>query len=134
MMYVFTITTPASTPPTAKLKTILPLTRGKITQMSIQYPSGLQGFAHLVITRGLNQLFPTNPDGDFATSNETISWPEEYLLDVDPVQLEAYSWNLDDTFDHTITVRIVLQPITPTATLWEEVKALFTGTPGVSGG
>jgi len=130
MMYVFPITTPAATPPTAKLKTILPLACGKITRIDIQFPSGLQGYAHLALNRGLHQLFPSNQAGDFASSQETIWWNENYDIDQAPFQLEAFTWNLDNTYPHTITVRIVLEPITITTDLTAELAALLAQTGG----
>jgi hypothetical protein len=130
MMYVFPITTPPSTPATAKLKTILPLARGKITRVDVQFPSGLQGYAHLAINRGLYQLFPSNADGDFASSQETIWWPENYDIDQGPYQLEAYSWNLDNTYQHTITVRIVMEPLSSTPSITEELAKLLGPTGG----
>jgi hypothetical protein len=130
MMYVFPITTPALTLPTAKQKTVLPLARGKITRVDIQFPSGLQGYAHLALNRGLYQIFPSNPEGDFASSQETIWWNENYDLDQGPYQLECYTWNIDNTYPHTITVRLVLEPITPQTSLWEEIKTLLGGTGG----
>jgi hypothetical protein len=132
--FVYPITTPHSTSYANRQKTVLPLARGKITRMDLQFPPGLQALAHIVLTRGLHQFFPTNPEGDYASSAETIWWPESEELDQPPFSLEAYTWNLDDTFPHTITVRITLEPIAPTSTIWEEVKQLFATSPGVASG
>lgn len=125
MFYVFPITIPANTPETAKLKTILALTAGKITRVHIEFPAGHCGLTHLRLNRGLNQVWPTNPEAAFSSSNETIPWAESYLLDQPPLQFEAYTWNEDDTYDHTITVRIELEALPVTKSLVEEVKALF---------
>ena len=125
MHYVYAITTPASTTFANRQKTILALSRGRITRVDVQFPSGLQGLAYLVINRGLNQLFPTNPDGYYASSAETIWWPEDYDLSTDPFQLEAYTWNLDVVYQHTITVRVTLEPVTPGASLWETARQIL---------
>jgi hypothetical protein len=130
--FVFGITTPASTSYASRKKTVLPMARGKITRLDLQFPPGVQALAHIVLTRGLHQLFPTNPEGDYASSAETIWWPENEDLAQPPFQLEAYTWNLDTTYPHTITVRITLEPITPATTLWEEVKQLFAAQPEVT--
>lgn len=125
MIYVHAITTPANTPASAKLKTILPMARGRISEVSLQFPSGARGVHHLQINRGLHQLWPLNPDGDFATSNETPHWFEEYDFDEPPWQLEAYSWNLSQVYDHTVSIRIVTLPLEAKTDLATEVAALL---------
>jgi hypothetical protein len=109
MIFVFPITTPPNTPATAPLVTTMNLTAGTITKMDIQYPLGVSGLAHIQISYGLNQIFPNNPDGSFATSNETITWEEDFDLTGPPYSLFATTWNLDPNWPHTITVRIVMQ-------------------------
>ena len=126
MIYVYSITTPANTLASAKLKTVLPLPISKISEVSLQFPSGAVGYHHVQINRGLHQLWPLNPDGDFATSGETVHWFEDYDLDQPPLQLEAYTWNLDTTYDHTVTIRIVTTPISGRVDLAAEVAQLVT--------
>ena len=125
MFYVFPITIPANTPDTAKLKTILPVTAGTVKRVMVEFPAGHVGLTHLHINRGLAQVWPTNPDASFKSSNETIEWAEEYVLDTPPYQLEAYAWNEDDTYDHTITVRLELAALVVVKSLVGEIKSLF---------
>jgi hypothetical protein len=125
VIYVFPLTLPANTPEAAKLKTVLPLTAGKVTRVMVEFPAGHVGLTHLHINRGLFQVWPVNPDASFKSSNETIIWEEEYDLDTPPYQFEAYAWNEDDTYEHTITVRIALEALEVQRSLVEEVKALL---------
>ncbi len=125
MFYVFPITTLANTPEASKLKTILQLTRGKITQIQVHFPSGHLGLTHIGINRGLHQFYPTNPEATFSSSGEAIVFAEDYDLSTPPLQLEAYTWNLDDTYPHTITVRIKVEPLAEAKSLVDEVKALL---------
>lgn len=125
MIYVFPITTPPSTPEASKLKTILTLTRARITGMQVHFPSGHLGLTHIGINRGLHQFFPANPEASFSSSGEAIVWKEDVLLDTPPYQLEGYTWNLDDTYDHTITVRVQLETLEEEKSLVDEVKALL---------
>ena len=124
MFYVFPLTIPANTLVTAKQKTSLKLTTGKITRVMVEFPAGHVGLTHLHLNRGLYQVWPANPDANFKSSNETIIWEEVYELAA-PAEFEAYAWNEDDTYEHTITVRIELQPRAETLNLWEEVKELL---------
>lgn len=134
MFFTFPITIFANTPSTAKLKTILPLTRGIITRINVEFPAGHVGLTHIGINRGLNQVWPTNPDATLKSSNETIVWEEDYSLDLEPFQLEAYAWNEDDTYDHTITVRIELKSIPVQGSILDEIKALLGMTPTTAEG
>jgi hypothetical protein len=130
VIFIFPITTPASTPATAKLSTTLPLTAGKITGVGIQFPPGLCGFAHIAINQGLHQLYPANAEAAFATSEETINFAEDLDLEASECALTAYTWNEDNTYAHTITVRITLMPAAVEASWWEQAKELL----GMQGG
>ena len=125
MIYVFPLLIPANTPETAKQRTVLALARGRITRVMIEFPAGHVGLTHLYIRRGLHQVWPANPEVNFKSSNETILWDEDYSLETAPHQLDAYAWNEDDTYEHTITVRIVLEPAKAQVSLMDELRALF---------
>jgi hypothetical protein len=127
VFYVFPITTPANTLESAKQKTTLKLTSGRITQVQVQFPSGHIGLTHISLNVGLYQLYPANPEAQFSSSGETICFVEDITLASPPYEMEAYTWNEDDTYEHTITVRIHIEPATATRTLAEEVAALLAG-------
>ena len=134
MIYVFPLLLPANTAETAKQKTVLALARGRITRVMIEFPAGHVGLTHLYIRRGLHQVWPANPEVNFKSSNETILWDEDYSLETAPHQLDAYAWNEDDTYEHTITVRIVLEPAKAQVSLIDELRALFTPQEATQGG
>jgi hypothetical protein len=125
MIFVFPITTVANTLEASKQKTILQLPRGHITGMQVHFPSGHIGLTHIQLARGLHQLFPTNPEANFSSSGEAIVWKEDIKLDTPPYQLEAYTWNLDDTYDHTITVRVEMELLSGEISSIEELVALL---------
>jgi len=80
MIYRFAITTPEKTYETAKKETVFKLARGVIYKIEFDFPPGPQGTLHLAIRRELHQIWPTNPDGDFAADDRLISFPEYYEL------------------------------------------------------
>ena len=125
MIYVFPLLIPANTLETAKQRTVLALARGRITRVMIEFPAGHVGLTHLYIRRGLFQVWPANPEVNFKSSNETILWDDDYDLTAAPFELVAYAWNEDDTYEHTITVRIVIEAPAVERSLVEEVKALL---------
>ena len=134
MIYVFPLLIPANTPETAKQRTVLALARGRITRVMIEFPAGHVGLTHLYIRRGLHQVWPANPEVNFKSSNETILWDEDYSLETAPHQLDAYAWNEDDTYEHTITVRIVLEPAQATVSLIDQLRDLFAPHEATQGG
>lgn len=111
MIYSFSITTPANTAKANKQRTDLKITKGTINQVDIVFPSGPAALLHVVINRGLHQAWPSNPDEDFASDNDTISLSESYDILAAPYILKAFTWNLDDTWEHGIIIRIGLDEI-----------------------
>lgn len=108
MIYRFGITTPANTLESSKQKTILKLARGVIHQLDIIFPPGPIGLLHLHINRGLHQVWPSNASDNFAIDNNVISFREHYELVQEPLELEAYTWNADDTYEHSLVIRVGL--------------------------
>lgn len=106
MIYRFGISTPANTGASAKKRTNLKITAGVIHQLDLIFPPGPQGLLHVQINRGLNQVWPSNPEGSFAADNNMISFRERYEIMTEPYELEAYTWNEDDTYAHGVIIRI----------------------------
>ena len=92
-------------------KTTLKLTHGIIHKVDIVFPPGPQGLFLLFIFDNTHQVFPTNPGGYFSGDDEIISWREHLPLLYDPFELYAYYYNFDDTFAHTVTLRIGILPV-----------------------
>jgi len=112
MIFETHLKTPANTSQFSPLITVIPIISGTITEMSIQFPPGVNALAHLKLLWGLYQLFPSNEQGNFSTGGETITWKESIIIPTEPLQLTAITWNEDTVYDHTITVRIVMTPAT----------------------
>ncbi len=134
MIFVYPVLVPANTPEYAPVVQQLGLAAGTISLVMLQFPSGVNALAHITLSNGLHQLFPTNQDGDFATGAETIVWDESEDLTQPPFGLTAIAWNEDTVYDHTITVRIVMQPLQEVIdTTGEIAKLLSQGSPGSEG-
>ncbi len=108
MYYDFNIIIPASTPKDTPIKETCKLTYGIVRHVAIAFPPGPKGLTHLVIRRYEHQVWPTNPDGNFAWDNYTIEFSEEFDLTTRPHTLTLVGWNEDDTHKHTVTVRFEL--------------------------
>ena len=128
MFYDFSFTIPANTLKTSPREQEIYLPPGVIHRIEIGFPSGCAGLVHNTMRHGLNQLWPTNADGDFNTDNYTIPINEHYKITTEPFILTLVGWNLDDTFDHTLEVRIGILPeevLAPEETFIQAFKKLL---------
>jgi len=117
MIYVSRISTPANTTEASPKETVLEVDPGIIHLLEISFPPGAAGLLHLQIFRELHQVWPSNPDADFAWDDVDSSWPEWYEIEVQPLRLLLRTWNEDDTYAHEVVVRFGLLPravLTPT--------------------
>ena len=125
MLYTFPIVIPANTPEPTVPTRLMPMTLGTITRVLVDFPAGHIGLTHVRIRRGLYQVWPANPEAYFTGSNQTLEWLEAYKLDTPPFQLEAFAWNLDDTYQHTITIHFELETPAVEQSLLSSVKQLL---------
>ena len=109
MFYSVDLAIPANTLVTAPVSLRVPLPPGTVRQVDVMVPRGHAGLSHLQIFRGANQVWPTNPDGNFNGDDVVITWQEDYDLDDAPFEFVLRAWNEDDTFAHTLTVRFAMQ-------------------------
>lgn len=106
MIYSFAISTDANTAKADEKITKLKLTAGIIHQLDIVFPAGCAGLAYIALFHGLHQVWPTNPDEYFHTDGETLSFKEFFQLPTEPYVIEAKTYNLDDTYNHAIIIRL----------------------------
>jgi len=111
MTFHFQITTPANTLESSKLKTTLKVAKGILHHYSILFPPGPYALLHFHINDAIHQLIPYNTGESLASDNETIEFREFLPILEAPFELQAYTWNLDDTYDHTLYIRLGILPI-----------------------
>jgi len=111
----------------------LQLARGIIHKVEVIFPPGCHHQVFVVIRRGLNQVFPTNPDGQFKGNAFPISYPVWYPMEDGPFLLKAYGWAPLTTFAHTVTIRLgilpraVLMPPSETVGVVNKIRDLLFG-------
>ena len=128
MFYDFSFTIPANTPEVSPLLQDVKLTHGIIHRVEISFPAGPRHMVHLAIRRGLNQLWPTNPDGSFNADNYTIIINEYYPLQTEPYILTLVGWSPGTTYNHTIQGRFGILPaevLMPEETFIQAFKKLL---------
>ena len=110
MIYSFAISTPANTAKADRQSTNLKLTQGVIHQVDFVFPTGCAGLLYAAVNYGLHQVWPTNPDEYFHTDGETISFREHYELVFVPFIMSVSTYNLDDTYAHSVIIRLGILP------------------------
>lgn len=110
MYYEFRLTTAPNTAAAAPLETLLQLDAGVITAVELLFPPGCVGLVHLTINDELHQVWPANADADIAGDTFPIRWDDAFELRDPPYTLRADTWSDDDSYPHTVTVRIELVP------------------------
>jgi len=108
MIYIANITTPKNTPVTSLKKTSLNVTKGLVYRVEFYFPSGLAALAGVAVFDGLFQVWPSTAGQFFVSDNETIGFDDLYLKEAAPYKLQIYTYNVDDTYNHVIGVRVGL--------------------------
>ena len=111
MVYAFSISTPANTAVTSKLRSVLRLELGVITSLEINFPPGSSGLLSVQILRENSQIFPKSI-GDFHGDDRTFRFTRlAFPVLFDPFELYSHTWNTDDTFAHVADIYIVIEPV-----------------------
>jgi len=110
MFYVEEIKIPANTSEKNAIKRTFKVTKGVIHRVEVHFPPGCAALAKVQIFRFTHQIFPTTRGTYFASDNETIKFRDHYEIRVAPAELTIKAWNEDDTYDHTVRVRIGIIP------------------------
>lgn len=87
------------------------LTKGVITNLFIHFPPGCHSLARCQFLQGAHQIFPHSTGNYFADDGYTLPLREFYILSDSPTSLKWKVWNVDDTYDHTLRVTIVVLPV-----------------------
>ena len=108
MIYIANITTPKNTAQTALKKTTISVTKGLVYKVEFYFPSGSAGLMGVAVFDGLFQVWPSSIGEFFVSDNETIRFDDLYLKEAAPYELQVYTYNTDDTYNHIAGVRIGL--------------------------
>lgn len=111
MIYSYAITIPANTSEADPVEQEIRLTAGLISHVEVEFPAGCAGLVHLRVMREGGHLWPTNPEGNLASDDYVIPWDEHIELTSSPYRLQAVAWSDDDTYSHTLTLRINMLPL-----------------------
>jgi hypothetical protein len=110
MFYAWNILLSSGGSAAGKTKQVLQLAKGVITRTEFIFPTGCAALVSCTLNDALHQVYPANPDLAFTGDGEKIEITDEYSMQFEPYQLQFYGWNTDETYDHTVTIRLLLIP------------------------
>ena len=106
MIYAKTITTEAATSKGSKEDVTLKVTSGLIWLLEVDFPPGCCGLQHVQIFDGSYQVLPASPGESLHGDAVTMRFDDLYFKQAAPYELKIRTWNLDDTWSHSIQIRI----------------------------
>lgn len=108
MIYLADISTPANTPVAVPQHTVLSVTVGLVYKLEVIFPPGSSGLMGVAICDGGYQVWPSSNLEWFRGDDEMVSFDDVYVKEQPPFQFDIYTYNLDDTYDHSVFVRVGL--------------------------
>lgn len=110
MLYTTAITAAKGGSEATASDTRIKCSAGIIHHIDILFPSGCAGLVHVCIYHGGHRFFPSSEGMDVAGDNETVRFKEYQPLRKETNYISVKAWNEDDTYDHTVRVRIGVLP------------------------
>ena len=108
MIYTASIDTVKNTAKAAAQVTRLSVAKGLVYRVEVEFPPGCCGLLHCQIFDGSYQVYPTSRDDSFHSDARNIGFDDCYLKQAAPFEFTIRTWNLDETWDHAVQVRIGL--------------------------
>jgi len=110
MIYEKRLMIPRLTPKEIPATVEIEIHPGTLRRVEISFPPGPAGLAHLQIKHWERVLYPANPDSDFSGDDIQLVFVDDYEVIDPPFMFTLIGWNEDDTYPHTVTVRLQIAP------------------------
>lgn len=109
MPYLFDeITIPAQTTEGNAIRTVIPLALGRIDRIDVSFPDGCVRLARCKMFFHGVQVLPFNLKQSVGYNNFVLQVPTILEIQEPPYELVIFTWNLDDTYQHTLSVGFVI--------------------------
>jgi len=106
MIYSASITSDKLGDSDANRVIMLPVCKGLVYRFEIDFPAGCCGLLQCRVLDGSYQVWPSSRDDSFHGDNCTIGFDDCYLKTAAPFEFRIETVNLDETWAHTIQVRL----------------------------
>ena len=110
MFYETSLTIPAETSSDDPAEIELRVTHGVVHRVEVEFAPGPSWRANVVILYRNHQVWPTNPDGTFASDSHTIGFDDYYEMFYSPYTFVIQGWSPAAVKDHTVRVRLGVLP------------------------
>ena len=110
MIYTKDVTVPKNTAVGSETRSTIKVANGFINKLDILFPSGCAGLVKVALFLEGTPLFPSTAGMAFLGDGETVSFPEFVKIRDAPRVIVVKASNVDDTYGHTISVRIGILP------------------------
>jgi len=108
VIYIANITTLKDRYKTNLKKTVIRVTSGLVFKVEFYFPAGSAGLMGVAVFDGLYQVWPSTVGEFFIGEDQLITFEDMYLKEAAPFEFQCYTYNLDDTNPHFVSVRIGL--------------------------
>lgn len=125
MFYDFSFTIPKTATMASRATKDLKLTYGIVHRVTMFWWPGPHGLVHVVVTQGVHQVLPTNPDESFHYDNYTHVMDERIPVLEAPYSLRLEGWADGCDYDHEVKVGVGILPpesfpeYKPPSTAWD---------------
>lgn len=109
MYYHVSINTLSNITENNAIKTVLEIDAGTIQFIDVIIPPGACGLMHVTVKYHTIQILPFNPTGTISGDSMDTRYDIYYDVTEPPNEIEIMSYNLDDTYDHTIYIGVMVE-------------------------
>lgn len=113
MLYYREVLIPFSTLESAAITRRLIITSGVATEQWFMFPDGPYGLAHMQVWHHGWMVWPWDQGESYHWNNFVYHIQDRYPFVAEPFEVVLRCWNLDDTFDHSLTFAMVVDPLPP---------------------
>jgi len=124
MLFQAEILTPANTLASAPIVTNLAIYPGVTKRVWAGFPRGCFGLAHMQIWHWGWQVWPWTPQTSFHWEDYMFTFEDRYPITEEPLYFVIKTWNLDDSYPHTLTFAVTVEAAPPEEELRELHEAL----------
>ena len=113
MLYTTQLTVQPSTLVTNPSSVTIPMTLGKINQITVMFPPGCCALVGVWLEHHTVKVLPWSMNEFLIGAGATMTFPMNYGIDTEPYTVILYAYNNDDVYPHTVYVTINLSDETP---------------------
>lgn len=86
--------------------TVLPVTKGLVYRVEIDFPSGSAGLLGVAVLDGGRQLWPSTLGEWFTGDDDVIFFDDTYMKDSGPFVFRVAHYNEDTKYPHSFQIRV----------------------------